>query len=224
MRTIFMLLTVTFFFLPRLLEAEWVSTVNLQQAVQENAEISMPVSGQVVQGAVIVRGITNVEGFLSYDVDFAYSSDPTQTWFLVQESSLPIAGGVLAVWDTSIITDGDYNLRLVIHHSSGVQEIIEITGLQVRNYTPIETPPHTSAMQAITQVPDAPTVTATPRVSSTVIATTRPPTPAALPDNPAEITMTETWSTFGKGVIITLGIFSILGIYLGIRMYFNQHK
>ncbi len=139
MRIISLLLSVTFLLLARLTGVKQELSFIFQQDNPGHGEISMPISGQLVQGAVIIRGNTSVAGFLSYEIDFAYASDPAKSWFLVQESTSPVLESILAVWDTSVITDGDYNLRFLINQAGNGQEIIEITHLHVRNYTPIET-------------------------------------------------------------------------------------
>jgi hypothetical protein len=224
MRTIFFLLTVTFVLLPRLIKAEWVSDSNLQLDQSSGGTINMPVSGQLAQGVVIIRGNASMPGFVSYEVDFAYASDPTQTWFLVQESTLSIQEGILAVWDTSTITDGNYNLRLVINRAESDQEIMEITGLRVRNYTPVETETPAPTLAVVTLVQGVPTLTTTSRATSILMATSLPPPSTPLPANPAEVTSSQVLLTFSKGAAITIGIFTILGTYIGIMSFINKHK
>ena len=126
-------------------------------------------------------------GFLSYEIDFAYSSDSTQSWFLIQESTSPISEGILAVWDTSVITDGDYNLRLLINKAGDGQEIIEITGLHVRNYTPIDTQTSAPTQAYASSINAISTLSASPLVTYTTVATVAiaaPPIQTALPTNP----------------------------------------
>ena len=131
----------------------------------------MPVSGQLVQGAVIIRGNTSVDGFLSYEIDFAYTSDPTQSWFLVQEGTSPVLESILSVWDTSVITDSDYNLRLLINKAGDGQEIIEITDLHIRNYSLIETQTPEPIEAAAIAINAFSSMTASPLVTTTAVAT-----------------------------------------------------
>ena len=181
----------------------------------------MPVADQVVQGALIIRGNTSVDGFLSYEIDFAYASGSTQSRFLVQESTSPVLDSILAVWDTSVITNGDYNLRLVINKAGEDQEIIVINGLDVRNYTPIESQTPAPSRTYTTSINAISTLTASPLVTSTTVATSAVPIQAALSANPAEISAAQVGLTFGKGVAVTIGIFAMLGAYPGICMFIN---
>jgi hypothetical protein len=72
------------------------------------------------------------------EVSFAYGSDAGRTWFLIQESQQPVSGGALATWDTTTLTDGDYDLRLLVSLKDGTQQQVVVKGLRVRNYTPVE--------------------------------------------------------------------------------------
>ncbi|OGN92289.1 MAG: hypothetical protein A2Y88_10090 [Chloroflexi bacterium RBG_13_48_10] len=224
MRIMYLLLSVTFLLLTRLIGMKQESSIIFQHDQPGNGEISMPIAGQVVQGAVIIKGNTSVDGFLSCEIDFAYASDPSQSWFLVQESTSPVLESILAIWDTSVITDGDYNLRLLINQAGDSQEIIEITRLHVRNYTPIETQTPAPTKAYIDSINAISKMTASPLVTSTAMANFAPPSQTALPANPSEISAAQVGLTFAKGVAVALGIFSILGAYLGIRMFINNHK
>ena len=113
----------------------------------------------MLQGVVTIRGSSNETGFLSAEVDFTYAGDTTGTWFLIATDSQPVDSSTLATWDTTTITDGDYNLRLRVILSDGTHLDVIIPNLRVRNYTPIETP--TPAPTAV-QPTLTPTITLTP--------------------------------------------------------------
>lgn len=175
--------------------------------------ISSPVSGQAVQGSVSIEGNSSVTGFVSAELSFAYAGDTTDTWFLIDESDEPVQAGVLAQWDTGVITDGDYDLRLRVFLEDGSQLDAVVRGLRVRNYTPLETDTPTPVTPTLTQLPGdtpVPTVTVTRVLSS--------PTP--LPPNPAEVSGPDILQSLGKGALVILGAFAILGVYIllkGIR-------
>ena len=78
-----------------------------------------PKQGDVLQGVVTIRGSSNETGFLSAEVDFAYAGDTTGTWFLIATGSQPVDSNILASWDTTTITDGNYNLRLRVTLTDG---------------------------------------------------------------------------------------------------------
>jgi len=52
--------------------------------------VGSPHPGEALQGAVSIGGTTELPGFRSAEVTFAYQSDPTGTWFLIQQSSKPV--------------------------------------------------------------------------------------------------------------------------------------
>ena len=101
--------------------------------------IYSPGMGQVLQGTISITGHTSVAGFMYTELSFGYFNDQTDTWFLIYESDEPISDGELTQWDTSTITDGEYNLRLVVVLEDGSQLTSDVSNLRVRNYTPIET-------------------------------------------------------------------------------------
>src|SRR5512140_328286 len=74
--------------------------------------ITSPGDGALLQGQVLVNGLTDLPGFASAELAFGYDPDTTGTWFTIQTTSLPVAGGLIAAWDTNTVTDGDYVLRL----------------------------------------------------------------------------------------------------------------
>src|SRR5215211_6542983 len=86
--------------------------------------ITSPAPDELVRDQVTIMGRVNVPSFLSAQLDFAYASNPTDTWFNIQAFSQPLADSTLAVWDTTSITDGDYILRLRVNLQDGtVQEV-----------------------------------------------------------------------------------------------------
>jgi hypothetical protein len=167
--------------------------------------VTKPRAGEVLQGTLTVTGSSNVPGFLSAEIAFAYSGDTTGTWFLIAEDSQPVADGTLATWDTTTITDGDYVLRLRVYLTDGSYIDTTVPDLRVRNYTPVETPAPASTAQQATQVP-------------TSVSTTTPyPTPTLLPPNPAELTPTNVWVSIGYGGLGAFLLFGIISVYLWLR-------
>jgi hypothetical protein len=167
--------------------------------------IISPQQGEVLQGTVTIRGSSTVTGFQSSEVDFAYTGDPTGTWFLISQSSQPVDSGTLATWDTTTITDGNYNLRLRIFLNDGTPLDVVSSNLRVRNYTPIETP--TPAPTIIMPTPtQADTLTPTPF-----------PSPTALPVNPAVLTTADISASLAYGGLGAVALIIIFGIYFWVR-------
>jgi hypothetical protein len=167
--------------------------------------IRSPAAGQAVQGAVPIEGNSSLPDFVSAELAFAYTNDPTGTWFLIAEANQPVQDGVLAQWETGAITDGDYDLRLRVTLADGSQVETFVPGLRVRNYTPVETDTPTPVTPTLTQVPgETPVVTPTRAIR---------PSPTPLPPNPAEVTSGDILGSLGKGALAILGLFALLGAY-----------
>ena len=94
-----------------LVQASWVAA---QSGDVAGVEITAPAFGSPIQGTVEIIGSTIIEGFISWEITFGYASDTTGTWFLIAEGNESISSGELTQWDTTTITDGDYNLRLTV--------------------------------------------------------------------------------------------------------------
>jgi hypothetical protein len=181
-----------------------------------NAAILAPQAGQAVQGRVPVLANTAVQGFLAAELYFGYVEDPTGTWFLIGQGSEPVTEAEAGTWDTSLITDGNYNLRLVVILQDGTQMERVVNGLRVRNYTPVETDTPTPVIPTDTPLPgEKPTATVTPLPTIT-------PTPTPLPTNPAEMTDEEITGSLGRGALAAVGAFVFLGVYVWIR--FSRRK
>ncbi len=176
--------------------------------------IKFPPDGQALKGKVSITGNTAVPGFSSSELSFGYSDNPTGTWFLIQSSSEPVSNGILIEWDTSTITDGDYDLQLEVELVSGESIVYTVRKLRVRNYTPVETETPTPVTPTLTPLPgDTPIPTATSTPTETLI----PPTRTALPPNPAQVTRQDLELSLGKGALFTLGLFALIGIYISVK-------
>jgi hypothetical protein len=183
---------------------------------QEKSEVTIftPDEGQVIQGVFVVMGTVTVLGFSSYELSFAYSDDTTQTWFVLQSSTTPVFEGELGTWDTATLTDGDYDLRLQVFLLDGsVQETV-VTGLRVRNYTPIPTAMPTQTATAIAQFA-APTAQLIAPAPATV--TPSLPTPTPLPANPVALKVHSISEALGRGAILALFLFLTFGLILRLR-------
>ena len=176
--------------------------------------LSKPSDGQAVIGNVQISGTTDIPGFASAEISFAYADNPTGTWFLISSSTEPVNRGTLAEWDTSTITDGLYDLQLVVTRQGNDALVYTVKNVRVRNYTPIETNTPTPITPTSTPLPgDTPVPTSTPTPTETPI----PPTPTSLPPNPIQVTRQDFMWSLVKGVAIVAGAFAILGIYVSIK-------
>jgi hypothetical protein len=187
-------------------------TVAQAPASEETVRISAPGNNEVLQGVLTINGSTTVSTFASGELQFSYNKTP-KTWFLIQSLEQPVLDGKLAAWDTNSVTDGVYDLRLVVIMKDGSQKEAFISGLRIRNYTPIET-------RTPTLPPVVPVATPVPTLTSTV--TPIPNTVTPLPTNSAGLNASEFGLSLIQGGIIAFIVFAIGGVYLGIKVLFRK--
>ncbi len=171
--------------------------------------IVSPGPGEALQGMVEITGTTDVPGFRRVEIAFAYQSDKTGTWFLLQQSGDRVKDGTLARWDTTMITDGTYRLRMRVFLQDGQVLESALDGLRVRNYTVVETStPEVRPAGKATVTP-----TATPRADF------QPKTGDAtpLPTNPAQVTTQHLQLSALRGILAVFGA-ALLGLlYVSLR-------
>jgi hypothetical protein len=204
MKRIFLIFGLVFFFFPQPVLAQ----------DENQATISYPIEAQIVQGVVKISGSVTVLGFSSYDLSFAYEGDPTQTWFEFYSSSLPVFEGELGTWDTTTLTDGDYSLRLQVFLLDGTVQDATVTGVRVRNYTPIPTSTSTPTSTPVVQFapPTAQLIAPAPATVTPAL-----PTPTLLPPNPASLAEASISNALGRGAALALLLFFVFGLLLRLR-------
>lgn len=168
-RVLFALVLITVLTLPAL--AQTATT-----APDPNANISWPVPVYVLRGEFEIRGTANLPNMSNYFIEFTPLGDDLQPlsandWFpAILPNPSAVSDGVLGVWDTRLVADGLYALRLTVNVSSGqpVQQVIApirientpppfaVTPTPIPTFTPL---PATPTIQ--------PTVDITPRVTIT---------------------------------------------------------
>ncbi len=185
-----------------------------QTAVPPGLAILSPQPGQALQGSIAITGSTAVEGFRAAELSFGYQDDPSQTWFLISQMDTPVNAGKLAEWDTSVLTDGDYTLRLAVTRLDNSVEAVLVMGLRVRNYTAVETNTATPFQPTSTPAPGNPVA---PTATQKPTATPLPPTPTALPPNPIQMTTGEVLYNAAQGALAVAVIFGAIGLYILIR-------
>lgn len=169
-------------------------------------KITQPQPGQAVQGQVAVNGSTYVTGFQSAEVAFSYENGGDANWFLIATLDYPIEDGTITVWDTTGIEDGSYSLRVKVALQDGRSVESVVSGLRVRNYTPIETAIPTAPVEgsaATLQAPQAEMQIA--------------PSLTPLPANPAEVSPPALMYSMTWGVVIVVVLFIVVGVYLFFR-------
>ena len=156
--------------------------------------ISSPTEGEVVEGIVEIRGNLPANDFQSARLAYAYAGDAEKEWFLISKLDQPGEDLLLAAWDTTTITDGVYQLRLILKTTTGEKVNVITQNITVANYSSPEDVHDLSE----TVIPVLPTAElATYGLRST-------PTPLA--PNPAAISLVETRSVLIKGGMAGIGI------------------
>ncbi|HVP20393.1 MAG TPA: hypothetical protein VMS73_00880 [Anaerolineaceae bacterium] len=180
------------------------------QTAEPAIQVTAPLAGMALQGSVVITGNTTLPDFQSAEVDFSYIESGPINWFLLQQSESPVKDSVLAVWDTSKIADGNYQLRVQVFFKNG--QVVEkiVPDLRVRNYTAIETSTPTLPQVAL-QV--SPMVTLSP----TAPTGTPIPTPTTLPANPVQVQSSTVWFNIVLGISFVTVVFGLLGLYLWLR-------
>ncbi len=177
--------------------------------------ISSPAPGDVLRGEVTIIGSTDVPNFSSAQLDFAYGSDASETWFPLAAFSQPALNSPLYLWNTASITDGEYILRLRVTFNNGTFQEVTVPAT-IQNDAPIfaPTPSPTSTPESGVgiQIPTpfllaaSPTPTEIPR-----------PTPTALPANPAALTQTDIYASLTRGALVIAGLFILAGAAIRFR-------
>ena len=177
--------------------------------------ITSPLPDEMIRGQVTITGKVDVPSFVSAQLDFAYASDPTNTWFNIQTFSQPLPDSTLATWDTTSITDGDYILRLRVNFEDGSSQEATVP-IKIGNdvvptptLEPTPTPePDTALIPTPFLLAPSPTPTKVPR-----------PTPTSLPPNPVSLEQNQIYTSLGRGALVILGLFALAGIIVRVRRY-----
>jgi len=184
--------------------------------------IVAPQPGQALQGVVAIMGRTSLTGFHSVEILFGYANDPSQTWFFIAESTTPVEAGLLAEWDTSTLTDGNYTLRLVVNRTDGSRVVVIVPNLRIRNYSPVETStptPLSSPTASATPLPGSAPKSSKPAPPSS---TPAPPTITPLPTNPAMLSQHDVSTNLLRGAAGTGIALASISLYLFIRKLFHR--
>ncbi len=134
------------------------------------AVITSPQSLTTVRGAVVIEGSASHPEFWKYEVHYASEPNPTNWVLIGSVHETPVVNGRLEVWDTTLVPDGTYSLRLRVARRDGNYDEYYVRQLTVANTRPTETP--------------TPAETPTPTITPTPI----PPTPTVVIEQPKRIT------------------------------------
>ena len=214
---------------------------------QARSVITYPTGGMTISGVVEITGIATHPNIVWYDVSYAPGPEPTgaSQWVsLANVQGTQVEDGVLAVWDTTGVPDGQYSLALTVIGRDDpftYQQIV--THLTVNNAQPVATP--TAEQPTPEPMPTAVTgPTPTPIFVEQPATPTPRPSPASEGDEGDEEVTTpladesedeqpaiqfdfgELRGAFCSGGLITLMLLLLWGLYVlakaSVRWYLRQ--
>jgi hypothetical protein len=101
-----------------LLESEGLGCLN------PDATLTSPQDGESISGIVKILGTADIQNFAFYKVEYR-SLTPESSWLTVSAGTVPVCEGKceiseeLGSWDTSLVSPGEYDFRLVVTDTVG---------------------------------------------------------------------------------------------------------
>lgn len=89
-----------------------------------SATIRFPEEGSTVNGVIDILGVANIDNFAFYKMEYNDLS-PDGSWLAISANTEPVCetgcaeSELLGSWDTSLVTPGDYAVRLVVTDTLG---------------------------------------------------------------------------------------------------------
>lgn len=83
-----------------------------QNCISGQLELIEPKNGSELSGTTTLKGVINVPDFGFYK--YEYSQPGNNNWMIIAANGTINPEGTLGLWDTSLLTPGDYFLRLVV--------------------------------------------------------------------------------------------------------------
>lgn len=150
------------------------------QQGQDIAQITSPTDGETLSGLVTVTGTADQVQFARWELAYGPDPNPTDAWQPFASDTTPVLNGAIGTWNTAVIADGSYMLRLrAVRKDSNFSEAI-VRGLQVNNSAPVGTP--TSIPPAATFPAEQPTFSSQEGAQPTqAIIIEQPPTSTPAP-------------------------------------------
>lgn len=172
------------------------------------ADVTRPQPGEAIFGLITIEGSAAHPSFVYYEISFAYQPNPSDTWFpIMQPIQTPITDGRLGIWDTTGITDGNYQLRLIVWLENGKSLEAIVSDLRIRNTTPTETPAATKPAALLSPSPVIPADT---------------PLPTQIPSS-SNIGLSRVLRAFFIGGIVCLVGLLSLGGFIIVRRFLQFH-
>jgi hypothetical protein len=202
-----------------------VGSIQTTQA-QPQSQIASPRDRAAVRGLVPIEGSATHPQFQKYEIHYAPEPNPGDQWTPIGGSpfTVPVVQGRLGLWDTTVIPDGLYSLRLRVVRLDGNYDEYFVRGVQVSNTRPTETPTPqdtpTPAGPTDTPPPTPTVVIGVPTVASPTPRPTSTPLPTAPPTNtpePPDLPFTSISDAACWGAGATLAVFVGIGFVFAFK-------
>jgi hypothetical protein len=206
---------------------------------QDLAVISNPASNAVVQGTVQISGSADHPAFQFYSVEFSPEPVTGDQWQIIGAThNTPVINGVLENWDTSLLPDVSYTLRLRTVRLDGNYTEAFSQQVVVANAQPLPTDTPLVPTEEVIVPPSVPTETPTPLPPTPTVSIEQPivetPTPrpvetSAPLEDPDEVTsFVPTVTGFSLsplrdaclyGAALMFGVFLLFGFLAALRTF-----
>ena len=121
----------------------WTPAASTATAYPYDVRITYPVSGSQIAGYVTIVGSASHPRFVQYALEWGPDPNPSNLWypFLTppQRTNIVLNSG-LGAWNTTLIADGVYQIRLHVWLSDGTDVDYRVTSIRVSNTTPTAMP------------------------------------------------------------------------------------
>jgi PKD repeat protein len=111
--------------------------------------ILSPVPGNIVSGSTQIIGSATHSNFLQYQLEYGPDPNPSNLWYSVSGAvQSPVVNGLLGIWNTSVLNDGAYQLRLRVFLRDGTDGgTVTVNNIMVRNQAPTPVPSATPVIE-----------------------------------------------------------------------------
>jgi len=193
---------------------------------QPTGQITSPRDRAAVRGLVPIEGSATHPDFQKYEIHYGPEPNPGDQWTPIQGSpfTVPVVQGRLGLWDTTIIPDGLYSLRLRVVRLDGNYEEYFVRSIQVSNASPTETPTPratpTPAAPTDTPQPTSTVVIAVPTVLSPTPKPSSTPLPTAPPTDtpePLDLPFQNVSGAACWGAQLTAVVFVGIGLFFALK-------
>ena len=177
-----------------------------QISSSENIVIQSPRSGDELKGSVEIFASIEAQDLQYVEIDFRYQNSTSGNWFFIDRVQSKTVHGMITTWDTSLISDGDYQLRIIAYYENGVQEIVYLDNLHVRNYSFFEA--DSAEKPEVSTYPDSPKAELKEQENDLG---------NLVPVNELTVTTNQYFQTIGQGALVGILFVVVFSLLIVIR-------